>query len=121
MMIEERIASRILNQEIDAISKHLKGIHETMRENHAREDLLIDNELSPLLGESGIEVRLRYDDRNRAWSLYSGVIAPNEPWRNWVGYGFLSYGNSVDLGELAYELVENCIANAVEEYEREYC
>ncbi len=128
MMIEEKIAHSILHQQKDVIAKHLGQIRETMRENHTREDLLVKNEHSPLLGRYGINVRLSYDKRCRSWGVYRGIEVSKEDWRNWVGYGFLSYdaivtrGNlrvSNDLIELAEELIENCIADAIQEYQQE--
>ena len=116
MIIEESIASSILHDQKDVIAKHLNEILETIRETYTKEDLAVTNEDSPLFGKSGVDVRLRYDKRNRGWSLYYGDKKSNEPWRNWVGGGFLCYDESDDLDDLAHELVERVIEDAVAEY-----
>jgi len=118
MMIEEFICKGILHQQKDVIARHLKEIQLDLRENHKKEELIVKDNHSTFFGDSGIWVRLRYDYRCRSWSLYRGDES-KEPWRNWVGHAFLYY-EDCDFDDLAYELVEKVIQNAIEEYQLEY-
>jgi len=120
MMIEEKIAHSILHQQKDVITRHLNQIQEALQEDFNKEDLIVHNESSPFFGKVGVEIRLRYDKRCRSWDLYHGLQSPKEPWHNWVAHGFLCYEDG-DLNDLACELVECVIQDAVEEYQNEYC
>lgn len=116
MMIEEKIAKSILHQQKDVIAKHLEHLQEAMCQNHAREDVVINNGYSCHHGEPGMYVRLEYSKKSRSWSLQHGE-ALDDMSRYWASEGFLHYDDSDESNWiwLAEQLIEGVVQNALEE------